>query len=84
VNQHERVAGSLAKKAAAFFRVSRSSRSWRIFFTQLSELLALGRRQSVAGGFIGSELGSRRIGVPAFRKALALVLVIAGGKLILS
>lgn len=36
------------------------------------------------GGIIGSELGSRWIGTPAFRVALALVLVIAGGKLILA
>ena len=32
VNQRERVAGSFAKKAAAFFRISRSSRSWRFSF----------------------------------------------------
>ena len=32
VNQRERVAGSLAKKAAAFFKISRSSRSWRFSF----------------------------------------------------
>jgi hypothetical protein len=38
----------------------------------------------VAGGVIGSELGSRRIGTPVFRVALALVLTVAGGKLILS
>jgi hypothetical protein len=38
----------------------------------------------VAGGVIGSELGSRRIGMPVFRVALALVLTVAGGKLILS
>lgn len=38
----------------------------------------------MVGGLIGSELGSRRIGVPAFRKLLALVLVIAGTKLILA
>src|SRR5207253_610373 len=32
VNQRERVASSFAKKAAAFFRISRSSRSWRFSF----------------------------------------------------
>src|SRR5882762_3346566 len=32
VNQRKRVAGSFAKKAAAFFRISRSSRSWRLSF----------------------------------------------------
>jgi uncharacterized membrane protein YfcA len=39
---------------------------------------------AVAGGLIGSELGSRRIGAPAFRTVLALVLVVAGCKLILT
>ena len=38
----------------------------------------------VFGGVIGSELGSRRVGVPAFRRLLAVVLVVAGGKLILA
>src|SRR5882762_8405151 len=32
VNQRKRVAGSFAKKAAAFFRISRSNRSWRLSF----------------------------------------------------
>jgi hypothetical protein len=32
VNQRERIAGSFAKKAAAFFRISRSSRSCRFSF----------------------------------------------------
>ena len=36
-----------------------------------------------AGGLIGSELGSRRIAPRTFRKMLALVLVVAGLKLIL-
>jgi len=36
-----------------------------------------------AGGVIGSELGSRRLAPNAMRKVLAVVLVIAGGKLIL-
>lgn len=38
----------------------------------------------IAGGLLGSELGSRRIGTPAFRMALAVVLVVAAGKLILA
>jgi uncharacterized membrane protein YfcA len=38
----------------------------------------------VAGGLIGSELGSRRIGTPTFRRLLGLVLVVAGAKLIFS
>ncbi len=35
------------------------------------------------GGFIGSELGSRRLANPVIQKVLALVLVIAGVKMIL-
>jgi hypothetical protein len=38
----------------------------------------------VAGGAIGSELGSRRLGTPAFRRMLGLVLLVAGTKLIFS
>jgi hypothetical protein len=39
---------------------------------------------AVLGGFIGSEIGSRRIGTLMFRRLLGLVLVIAGAKLIFS
>lgn len=39
---------------------------------------------AVAGGLIGSTLGSRRLGSPAFRRLLGVVLVIAAAKLILS
>jgi uncharacterized membrane protein YfcA len=39
---------------------------------------------AVIGGLLGSELGSRRIGTPAFRTLLGVVLVIAGAKLIFS
>jgi hypothetical protein len=35
-----------------------------------------------AGGLVGAELGARRLGTPALRRALAVVLVIAGLKLI--
>jgi uncharacterized protein len=35
-----------------------------------------------AGGIVGAELGARRLGTPALRRALAVVLVIAGLKLI--
>jgi hypothetical protein len=35
-----------------------------------------------AGSLIGSELGARRLGTPALRRALALVLLIAGLKLV--
>jgi uncharacterized membrane protein YfcA len=34
------------------------------------------------GGFVGSELGARRLGTPALRTLLAVVLVVAGLKLI--
>jgi uncharacterized protein len=36
-----------------------------------------------AGGLVGAELGARRLAVPALRRVLALVLVVAGLKLIL-
>lgn len=39
---------------------------------------------AVAGGLIGAELGSRRIGTTTFRRLLGVVLVIAGAKLIFS
>jgi hypothetical protein len=37
---------------------------------------------AVVGGFIGAEYGSRRLGNPAIQKLLAVVLVIAGAKMI--
>lgn len=39
---------------------------------------------AVVGGIIGSELGSRRLGTPAFRRVLGVVLLVAGAKLIFS
>lgn len=39
---------------------------------------------AVVGGLIGSELGSRRLGTPMFRKLLGVVLLVAGAKLIFS
>lgn len=39
---------------------------------------------AVVGGFIGAELGSRRLPGVTIRRLLALVLVIAGGKMILT
>jgi uncharacterized protein len=39
---------------------------------------------AVIGGLIGAELGSRRLAVPALQRLLALVLVIAGLKMIIS
>ena len=39
---------------------------------------------AVVGGFVGAELGSRRLANPTIRRMLALVLLIAGLKMILS
>ena len=39
---------------------------------------------AVLGGLLGSELGSRRLGTPAFRRLLGAVLLVAGAKLIFS
>jgi len=39
---------------------------------------------TLLGGFIGAELGSRRLANPPIQKLLALVLVIAGIKMILT
>jgi uncharacterized protein len=36
----------------------------------------------VVGGVIGSDLGSRRVAVPTFRRLLAIVLLVAGTKLL--
>jgi uncharacterized membrane protein YfcA len=36
------------------------------------------------GGFIGSEFGSKRLGNPMIQRILALVLLIAGGKMLMS
>ena len=38
----------------------------------------------VIGGFVGAEIGSRRIGTPAFRRVLGVVLLVAGAKLVFS
>lgn len=37
---------------------------------------------AVAGGYVGAEFGSRRLGNPAIKKVLSVVLVIAGAKMI--
>ena len=46
--------------------------------------LPLWASAAVAGGLIGAEVGSRRIGTPTFRKLLGIVLIIAGAKLVFS
>jgi len=37
----------------------------------------------IVGGFMGSYLGSRRLSVPVIHVLLAVLLILAGGKLIL-
>ena len=49
---------------------------------QLPSAIPLWLGAVAIGGVVGSELGSRRLPPPAFRRALATVLVIAGLKLI--
>jgi hypothetical protein len=49
----------------------------------LPEALPYWVAAAVAGGFIGATLGARRLGNQAMRRALAAVLVIAGGKMML-
>ena len=48
----------------------------------LPDQLPLWAGAAVVGGLVGSELGSRRIGTPTFRRLLGLVLLVAGGKLV--
>ena len=50
----------------------------------LPDHLPLWATTAIVGGFAGAELGSRRLGTPAFRKLLGVVLVIAGTKLVFS
>ncbi len=51
---------------------------------QLPNGLAFWALAAVAGGLIGAEYGSRRLANPAIRKLLALVLVVAGIKMLLT
>ncbi len=46
--------------------------------------LPLWRVAALAGGFLGAEWGSRRFGNPTILRLLAVVLVIAGAKMVLS
>jgi uncharacterized membrane protein YfcA len=50
----------------------------------LPEGVALWAVAAALGGLIGSEFGSKRLGNPALRKLLAVVLVVAGLKLVLA
>ncbi len=52
-------------------------------FAALPSALPLWAVAAVVGGLVGSELGARRIAPQTFRQLLGVVLVIAGGKLIL-
>jgi hypothetical protein len=49
---------------------------------QLPEELPLWTAAAVIGGFIGSELGSRHLGDVAIQRILAVVLAIAGLKMV--
>lgn len=49
---------------------------------QWSPALPLWGVAAIMGGLVGAELGSRRLNNPALRKLLAVVLLIAGGKLL--
>jgi uncharacterized membrane protein YfcA len=51
---------------------------------QLPDGIAWWAVAAVAGGLIGTELGTRRFGVVTLRRVLALVLVVAGVKMILT
>lgn len=51
---------------------------------QLPPALPIWALAAVAGGFIGSEYGSKRFGNPAIKKLLAIVLLVAGGKMIVT
>ena len=50
----------------------------------LPDQLPLWAVAAVIGGLLGSELGSRRLGTPTFRRLLGVVLLVAGAKLIFS
>ena len=51
---------------------------------ELPEALPLWGGAALLGGLIGTQLGTRTLPVPGIRYMLALVLVIAGGKMILA
>lgn len=50
--------------------------------TSISTALPVWALAALAGGYIGAELGSRRLANPTIRRLLALVLLIAGVKMI--
>ena len=52
--------------------------------SQLPSELPLWAAAVVIGGLVGAEIGSRRIGTPAFRRVLGAVLLVAGAKLVFS
>ncbi|TNF33067.1 MAG: sulfite exporter TauE/SafE family protein [Gammaproteobacteria bacterium] len=49
----------------------------------IPDALPLWGLAAVLGGWLGAEYGSRRLGSPAIRRVLAIVLVIAGAKMVL-
>jgi uncharacterized membrane protein YfcA len=52
--------------------------------SQLPSALPMWAAAVVIGGLLGAEIGSRRIGTPAFRRVLGVVLLVAGAKLVFS
>jgi uncharacterized membrane protein YfcA len=72
--------------AASFILVNSASGLAGTTFSigSLPAALPLWAVAALAGGLIGTQLGTRALPVPGIRYVLALVLVIAGGKMILS
>ena len=72
--------------AASFILVNSASGLAGTTFSirSLPAALPLWALAALAGGLIGTQLGTRALPVPGIRYVLALVLVIAGGKMILS
>jgi len=71
--------------AAAFILVNSISGLLGHFsaVSELPSFIPVWAVAAVAGGWLGAEFGSRRLGNPALRRLLAAVLVIAGLKMIL-
>jgi len=72
--------------AAAFILVNSISALVGIMATDpvLPSALPLWAIAAVIGGYAGAEYGSKRLGNPAIQKILAIVLVIAGAKMIIT
>jgi uncharacterized protein len=72
---------------AAAFILANSTSGLLGFLSKTPQLpagLAYWALAAIAGGLIGAEYGSKRLANPAIRKLLALVLVFAGSKMVLT